>query len=195
MGYFPRILALLFAILAGSTARASENGEWAATIYGAEMSSEDGWEDLFINPIGADYIGTYLVAGALSRQYASFHNDALALEAEGQVVRYFGDQDHWEFNAVPIVARWKKFPWSNRLDFSTAFGIGLSYASELPPVEVQLEGESHRTLVYWVVDVTAGPLNSPWSASLRLHHRSVAYGLMGEEGGMNALGLGVRYEF
>jgi len=32
-----------------------------------------------------------------------------------------------------------------------------------------------------------------WAASLRIHHRSVAYGLMGDEGGMNAVGLGVRY--
>jgi hypothetical protein len=31
--------------------------------------------------------------------------------------------------------------------------------------------------------------------SLRLHHRSVAYGLLGEDGGMNALGLGMRWKF
>jgi len=76
---------------------------------------------------------------------------------------------------------------------SAAFGFGLSYATELPPVEVLLEGESHQTLVYWVLEMTAGPVNSRWAASLRIHHRSVAYGLMGDEGGMNAVGLGVRF--
>jgi hypothetical protein len=30
---------------------------------------------------------------------------------------------------------------------------------------------------------------------LRLHHRSVAWGVMGDEGGRNAVGLGIRYEF
>jgi hypothetical protein len=30
---------------------------------------------------------------------------------------------------------------------------------------------------------------------LRLHHRSTAYGLFGNDGGANALTLGVRYAF
>jgi hypothetical protein len=47
--------------------------------------------------------------------------------------------------------------------------------------------------VYWVLEMTAGPVGARWAASLRIHHRSVAYGLMGDEGGMNAVGLGVRY--
>ena len=59
---------------------------------------------------------------------------------------------------------------------------------------MQLEGESHQLLIYWMMELTAGPVQSPWSVSLRLHHRSVAYGLMGDEGGMNAVGLGLRYK-
>jgi hypothetical protein len=92
----------------------------------------------------------------------------------------------------PIVLRWNRFPWSHLVASSAAFGLGLSYATELPPVEVELEGESREWLVYWVMELTAGPTDAPWSVSLRLHHRSVAYGLMGDEGGMNALGLGLR---
>ncbi len=44
-------------------------------------------------------------------------------------------QDHWEFN-LPIVARWEAFPWDDVIDTSLAFGIGPSYASEIPKVEV-----------------------------------------------------------
>ena len=183
-------------LLAGSMQAAAMSPDaWVATAYGARISSETGWEDIILDPVGADFVDAYLVAGALSRPYANYRNGALSLEAEGQVVYNFGDQDHWEFNVVPIVVRWHKFPWSHRVDTSAAFGLGLSYATELPEVEVEIEGESQQLLIYWVMELTAGPLRSPWAVSLRLHHRSVAWGLMADEGGMNAVGLGVRWKF
>jgi hypothetical protein len=188
--------SMMALLLAGSMqASAKSPDAWAATVYGARISSETGWEDIILDPIGADFVDAYLVAGALSRPYAAYRDGALSLEAEGQVVYNFGDQDHWEFNAVPIVVRWHKFPWSHRVATSAAFGLGLSYATELPEVEVEIEGESQQLLIYWVMELTAGPLQSPWAVSLRLHHRSVAWGLMADEGGMNAVGLGVRWKF
>jgi hypothetical protein len=170
-------------------------GDWYTTVYGARISTQPGWEDIIIDAPGTEFVDSYLAAVAVSRQYAERKNGALAIEAEGQVVYHFHDQTLWEFNAIPILLRWKRFPWSDRLSTSAAFGLGLSYATEVPPVEVLLEGESYQWLVYWVMELTAGPLDSPWAVSLRLHHRSVAYGLMGDEGGMNAVGLGVRYRF
>jgi hypothetical protein len=168
---------------------------WAATVYGARISSETGWEDILLNPLGAEFVDAYLIAAALSRRYASYQDAALALEAEGQVVYNFGEQHHWEFNVVPVVARWQRFPWSDRVDTSIAFGLGLSYATEKPAVEVEIEGDTEQLLIYWVLEGTLGPVDAPWALSLRLHHRSVAWGLMGNDGGMNAVGLGVRYEF
>lgn len=168
---------------------------WTATLYGARMSSETGWEDILLDPFEAQYVDVFLVAAAMSRPFAQFKAGALTLEAEGQVVRYFGDQDHWEFNVVPLVTRWQRFPWSDRVATSAAFGLGLSYATELPPVEVEIEGESAQLLIYWVLELTAGPTDAPWAVTLRMHHRSVSYGLMADEGGMNAVGLGLRYRF
>ncbi len=173
----------------------SAEAVWAGTVYGARMSSETGWEDILLDPVAAEYEDVFLAAGALSRRYAEYRAGALTLEAEGQVARYFGDQDHWELNAVPVTLRWHRFPWSHRIATSAAFGLGVSYATELPPVEVEIEGESARVLVYWVLEATAGPVNSPWAFSLRMHHRSVAWGLVADEGGMNAVGVGIRYEF
>jgi hypothetical protein len=169
-------------------------GDWYTTVYGARISTQPGWEDIIIDAPGTEFVDSYLLSAALSCEYSVRKEGALTLEAEGQVVKHFHDQTHWEFNALPIVLRWNRFPWSQKLKSSAAFGIGLSYATELPPVEVQLEGESHQLLIYWVMELTAGPVHSPWSVSLRLHHRSVAYGLMGDEGGMNAVGLGLRYK-
>src|SRR5690349_19503467 len=190
---FPRWLTALIVALPGVAS--ADVGDWYTTIYGARISTQPGWEDIIIDAPNTEFVDSYLVTVAVSRQYAERKQGALAIEAEGQVVKHFHDQTHWEFNALPVVLRWKRFPWSHRLSTSAAFGIGLSYATELPPVEVLLEGESHQWLIYWVMELTAGPLDSPWAVSLRLHHRSVAYGLMGDEGGMNAVGLGVRYRF
>lgn len=198
-GWIPLLLLLLLPqhdrAAAAEPAGDDSGTDWAATLYGARMSSEVGWEDILINPPDARYVDVYLVAGALSRSYAEYREGALELEAEGQVARYFGDQDHWEFNVMPIVARWHRFPWSDRVSTSAAFGLGVSYASTLPGVEVEIEGESEQFLVYWMLEATAGPVDSPWAFTLRLHHRSVAWGLMADDGGMNAVGLGVRYRF
>ncbi len=81
------------------------------------------------------------------------------------------------------------------LETSAGFGLGLSFTTDMPEIEVELEGESSRNLIYWVMELTVGPTNAQWAMSLRLHHRSVAYGLLGEDGGMNALGLGMRWRF
>jgi len=73
-------------------------------------------------------------------------------------------------------ARWQRFPWDHRLETSAALGLGLSYATEVPEVEVEIEGASHQWLVCWVAEITAGPVNAPWVLALRLHHRSLAWG-------------------
>jgi hypothetical protein len=204
-----RAIAIVVLSFVGGAARAADiepgasegrearpKPQWSTTFYAGPLSGEAGWEDVMFNPVLSKYVGAYLVAATVSRTYGRpRRGGALQLEAEGQVAYNFGAQDHWEFNAVPIVARWSRLPWSHRFDSSVAFGLGLSYATELPPVEVALEGESHQLLIYWVAEITAGPLASPWEVSLRLHHRSVGYGLFGEDGGMNAVGLGLRYTF
>lgn len=189
-----RALLLLF-FVPHAVVASDLDGKWAATLYAARISSEEGWEDVFIDPVGADYVDAFLAVAAVSREYARYSGGALQLEAEAQIAYDWGDQQYWEFNVVPAIARWQRFPWNRSVATSAAFGLGLSYTTELPEIEVQLEGESKRLLIYWVAELTAGLPGSPWSVSLRLHHRSVAYGLMGDEGGMNAVGLGVRREF
>ena len=189
-------IVLLLSFFMRVEAVSAEEGDLAATLYAARISSEEGWEDVFINPIGADYVDEYLVVAGLSREYGrSFYDGALKLEAEGQTAYHFGQQEYWELNAVPLLVRWHRFPWNNTIATTAGFGLGLSYTTRLPDIEVKLEGESKRLLVYWVAEITAGLPDRPWALSLRLHHRSVAYGLMGDEGGMNAVGLGVRWQF
>jgi hypothetical protein len=194
---FRSLSLLALALLGGGEAAHAEerDRERAAIFYLAKVSSASGWEDVMIDPVGAGYIGDYLAVAALSETYGHYRGGRLDIEAEGQIARNFGEERYWQFNVVPVMLRWHQSPWSYGFATSTAFGLGLSYATQLPQIEVELEGKSRQWLVYWVAEVTAGPVDGPWAVSLRLHHRSVAYGLFGDEGGMNALGMGLRWRF
>ncbi|HEY7379492.1 MAG TPA: hypothetical protein VH542_12470 [Steroidobacteraceae bacterium] len=189
----PSLLATL-SLLGCAHVAAAADGDYATTMYVARVSGEAHWQDVAVDPAFTKYEPAYLAVAALSREYAQPFDGRLAVEWEGQVGYAFGPETYWQFNVVPVVARWRFEPTPN-LDMSTAFGLGLSFTTSMPQTEVKLEGESHRELVYWVAELTAGPHASPWSMTLRLHHRSVAFGLMGKDGGMNAVGLGLRWRY
>ena len=137
---------------------------------------------------------SYLVSVAYGRPF--HRTGGLRWEWEGQLVRHVGKQRHVELNAV-LVARWMRFPWDRWLDTRVAFGEGLSWASETPPLEPRgdPDGEegSARLLNYLLLEVEGTPPRSPWSGFVRIHHRSGVFGLFdGVEGGSNFIGLGVR---
>jgi hypothetical protein len=164
---------------------------YAVSLFGGVMT-DNRWEEVFI-PGEVDFRDTGLVAIALSRKIWDY-KDKLSIEIEGQVVRYFGDQENWEFN-LPIVFRWHAFPWDKWVETSFAFGIGPSYASEVPVEEIAREGSSEQLLVHWFAELEFGPPASLWSGILRLHHRSEAYGLVADEGGSNSLTAGIKRRF
>jgi hypothetical protein len=62
-------------------------------------------------------------------------------------------------------------------------------------VEVANKGDSQRLLVYWMAEIEVGPPDKDWSALIRLHHRSGAFGLIADEGGSNALVFGLKQRF
>jgi hypothetical protein len=187
------LLAATFALPAAAAEIESPN---TFSVYMGRISSEETWHDVLLKPYSKNYTDSYLITGAYSRAYHESHEGALRHEFEVNATYNFGDQDYWELNVVPITLRWQRFPWSDRLRSSVAFGLGFSYTFKFPEIEYQLENDTKQFLVYWLLELTAGPRDGPWSALLRLHHRSPAWGAMGiEDGGMNAPSLGFRYEF
>jgi hypothetical protein len=172
----------------------AEPADSALTGYVGRITTVNAWHDIITEPGEVEFADAYLATLALSHTLARYRQDALSLEGEGQVVYNFGDQSHWEFNAL-LGSRWHRFPWNESLATTMAFGLGLSYCTEIPEVEVVLEGSSERLLIYWMWEMTFAPPGSQWAASLRLHHRSKGFGLLAEDGGMNALAAGVRFEF
>ena len=163
----------------------------ALLIYAGKLS-HDHWYESF-GP-GTDFIDSTIAVVALSHTFHRAADLRDSYEVEGQIAQHSGLQEHNEINLLAAY-RWHHLPWSSRLNSSVAFGLGISYATELPLVEVLIKSESDRLMAYWHLELTLGPQKSDWQAMLRLHHRSTAFGLFGDEGGANAMTLGVRYAF
>jgi hypothetical protein len=68
----------------------SHDNRYAATVYGARISSERTWQDVIRNPFGAAYIDSWFVVGALERQYSRVFSNRLTFAAEGQFARQLG---------------------------------------------------------------------------------------------------------
>ncbi len=184
-------LVLTYPAAAGDGGASTKDKPSAITVFGGSMTDND-WEDAFA-PWTLDFRDSTFVGLAVSHGIGRFDH-RLGFEIEGQVVRHFGDQDHWEFN-LPIIGRWEAFPWDAVVDTSLAFGVGPSYSSAKPKVEVANDGDSRRLLVYWMLEIEVGPPDKGWSAIFRLHHRSGAFGLVADEGGSNAMVIGLKQRF
>jgi hypothetical protein len=186
--------AVLTVLMAGLIPHHATAADYAGTIYAARITSANAWHDLVTQPAASEFVDAYLAVAAVSAALGGDRDNRLGWDVEGQVAYNFGDQSHWEFN-LAAGPRWKSFPWNDVISTTAAFRVGLSMASEVPAVEVALEDASEQLLIYWVVELTLTPPTSGWGLSLRLHHRSPAFGLLGDAGGMNALGVGLRRTF
>jgi hypothetical protein len=183
---------MLSAALLPAAPALAERPPYAATLFAGALVSNT-WEEI---PLFWEWdFESSRLAGVAGAARIARPFPGLSLEAEVQLVRHFGDQENWELNAPVLTARWLAFPWSDAVDSSAAFGLGLSLASETPETEIALEGSSEELLAYWMVELDAGLPDSPWRVTGRLHHRSTAFGTFGDDGGSNALVLGVKRLF
>lgn len=188
---FGAACAVIAVCLFTSLLRTVHAEDFAISAYGGRMTDSDLAHAISPN---ADFVDAYLIVGAFAWTFKRFFDDGLSLEVEGNVVKYFGDQDNWEFNAA-VAGRWHKFPWNDTVATTIAWGIGPSYASEVPEVEKEIHETSEQLLVFWFAEITLGPPKSRWAAAFRLHHRSTAFGTFANDGGSNSLALGLKYHF
>ncbi|MCW8860256.1 MAG: acyloxyacyl hydrolase [Deltaproteobacteria bacterium] len=165
----------------------------ALSIYTGQLTTNH-FEDFFTGE-RIRQKNSYLLAVALARQIGRWE-DRLSYELEGQLVKHFKRQDHWEFNLLGVL-RWEKFFWDQWLETSAAFGLGPSYATAEPEVEIEKDGESARFMVYWMLELAVAPFKLQPRLELisRIHHRSNAFGLVADNGGSNALTIGFKYRF
>ncbi len=185
------------AFLLFSTSIIAAPSVWAAeplnslNVYAGRMTSNH-WEDVFIDTFNVDFVDSYFVAVSLARRVGEYQ-DRMSFEIEGHLVKHFDYMDHWEFNGL-VTGRWEKFPWDDTLDTSLAFGIGPSFATDEPQVEIDNNGETSEFLIYWMIELALGLPDHPQIAFIaRLHHRSNAWGLIADDGGSNAVAFGMKY--
>jgi len=160
------------------------------TFFGASMTENTSFE---IMRAEVDWADSYLVgvAAGIERQIGE---SRFSWGIEGQVVRHFGKMDHWEFN-VPVVLRFTpRNPWVDVFE-SFAFGLGLSYATEVPSVEVERTGQSQKEFFYWKAEFEFNLPNPEQSLLFGLHHRSDGYGTFENDSGSTAIALGWKRTF
>jgi len=166
--------------------------EWKLTVYAAKLSIASLGDTLTFN---GDYENSYIAVVAVTKRVLSFGR-LIDIEVEGQVGKHFGEQNHLEVNALPVI-RWLPFPWDAYMDTSFAAGAGLSYAFETPKVELIGVDHSPKLLGYLMLELAFSlPKEPQWGLVARLHHRSGANGLFSNRlDASNAVGFGIKYTF
>ncbi len=168
------ILVLQF-VLAPHPAVAKEpwlNERWQIMVFAGGLSTNEFLSEIILG--GTLEFEDSAVAGVGVSKRLFDLGDYVGIEAEGQAIKHFGAQNHWEFTALFLV-RWLVFPWDDYVDTTLAIGDGVSHATEVPALEKRAfgEDESTKTLNYLVGELTFRlPEVSSWELSLRFQHRS-----------------------
>jgi hypothetical protein len=123
----------------------------------------------------------------------AFHGNRL--EIEGQVLRHFGGQSHWE-GTLALMFRTGQIPLAGGLSVNFGIGEGLSYASERPRFEGAIDVRPTRLLNYLALEAEFAHASMPGvSFVARLHHRSGVFGLIApQKSGSNFIGAGIRID-
>lgn len=99
-----------------------------------------------------------------------------------------------------MMARWSKFPWSDTLRTTFGLGGGLSWATDIPSIEIEPDepnGDYSKLLFYIAIEATVTlPKYKNWQLVYRLHHRSGIFGtFQADNSGNTAVQLGLRHYF
>ena len=187
-----RIVLALSVLLVGCRASA----EHAVTVYAGPYTDNSLPNEIVLfQPLSFE--SATLAAVALS-QVVGEPGEHHQWEVEGNVVQWFGHQDHQELNGL-LMYRWRTFPWNDVVRTTFGIGNGLSYATSKPKLEQFFHPRTgtKNVLYHIAVEFTfAAPEWKHWSYVARIHHRSGVFGLFdGVDGGSNALTFGLRYGF
>ena len=161
---------------------------WNYFAYGGQFTATDLMPILFRQK--TDYKDSYIAVFGANRE-TDFSIRFLQFETELNIVKHFGEMNHFEGNGL-YSARVKNLFY---LPMSFAFGEGLSIASENPRLENKSKGiylenwqfliqskgiESRNVLNYIMVELDYGISKSYYDSKIfmRIHHRSGVFGLL-----------------
>ncbi|MDH3636207.1 MAG: hypothetical protein OES20_16030 [Gammaproteobacteria bacterium] len=188
-----RLSTIVLLVLCSACASPGDRG---LTLYHGRYT-DNGLVDEILILQSVHYEDSWITVAAYSEVISKPSPDR-RWETEGQVVKHSGQQDHWEYNAL-FLHRWTHYPWSNHTRITSAIGGGLSWATEVPKLELASHTNEGATqlLSYLLLELTVGiPGFEGLDLVGRIHHRSGVFGLFdGVHGGSNVISLGLRYEF
>lgn len=150
----------------------------------------DVWETVLFSPASIDFRDSYTAGVSAGREWSLFDYGYIGVEAT--LLRHWGEQEHWELS-VPAVLR--SVQPAHPLLPGLAAGLGLSYATDVPEIEVERKGQSQELLAYWFLELEFGRPAQETRPFLRLHHRSDAFGLFEADTGSNLVQIGLRHAF
>lgn len=118
-----------------------EHPSYAITVYGGVMT-DDNWRRSVTGQ--ANLVDTYIVTGAVGWTFYRPRDNWFSLELETSISQHFGTSHNLEFCFPIVTLRWEYFPWDRYIDTSVATGYGLSFATDIPQAEVELDGKSKQ---------------------------------------------------
>jgi hypothetical protein len=166
---------------------------WSVMIFQGWATVSDLGQILLLDIKSEDSLFTGVAANRKMFSFWQF----FTFELEGQILRHYKKQEHWEYNGLFLV-RFHPFLLDPTFDIEFAVGEGVSYATETPVIEAEQHPDaSSRFLNYLVFEVAFTHAQyREWSLVGRIHHRSGAFRLYnGTRGGSNFLALGLKYHF
>ncbi|WP_299546452.1 hypothetical protein [uncultured Tateyamaria sp.] len=182
------MLAVLFLVICRVSATQAEQQRYVSGFVGTLTKNR--WHDA-LRPQQVEFADSYMIGGALGwdrRIGASRFRYGI----EAQLAAHFGRQDHLELS-VPVVLRY--VPDQGAPLRSVGAGLGLSYASQVPQVEIDRNGASQRFFVHWMAEIEFATPDPDRTAFLRVHHRSDGYGVFEVDAGSTGFVLGLRHRF
>ncbi len=160
---------------------------WAWTAYAGVLNNPDR-ADTHNLMIFADYprfISREKIFAFSAQKRLGGYRDWVNWEADATVAYHSGSADYAEC-AVLGGFRWLKFPWDRWLDTSLAYFLGASYATTVADFEnIPAHSGRHSSHLLPALKMELEfrlPKESHWSVVLGYHHRSGAWGTLGDRG-------------
>ena len=169
--------------------------DWSLGAYGGQYYDT---EPAGFSQGNANYLNQYILAINANKTLWRSASLPMSVELDMVLGQQFGQASLTEIAVAPVL-RWSSFPWNKTLQTDLRLGpLGLSYTSDVSPLERGPTGEGTRLLNFLLIEVAfSRPSAKSEEYFVRLHHRCAIYDLINPYGanGEDFLVLGYRHHF
>lgn len=163
-----------------SGAAVSKESDWSLGVYAGQYYDT---EPAGFSQGNANFKDQYIFALNATKTIWRSATLPLSIEIDGVVGQQFGQASLTEIAVAPVV-RWGGFPWNSVVQTDLRLGpLGVSYTTEVSPLERGTDGQGSRLLNFLMIEVAfSSPQNTSNEVFMRLHHRCAVYDLLNNYG-------------